>query len=60
MVQMLAQAAFFSLFARLFDSPDQERFLLIGNAVAVGAVGNGLDDPVDPPGIGGRAPTPFL
>ena len=38
MVQMLAQSAFFSLFARLFDSPDQERFLLIGNAVAVGAV----------------------
>lgn len=36
MVQMLAQAAFFSMFARLFDSPDHERFLLIGNAVAVG------------------------
>ncbi len=38
MVQMFAQAAFFSLFARLFDSPEQEQFLLIGNAVAVGAV----------------------
>ena len=38
MVQMLAQAVFFSLVARLFESPDQERFLLIGNAVAVGAM----------------------
>ena len=37
MVQMIAQAVFFSLLARLFESPDQERFLLIGNAVAVGA-----------------------
>lgn len=37
MVQIVAQAAFFSLFARLFDSPDHEHFLLIGNAVAVGA-----------------------
>ena len=37
MVQIAAQAAFFSLFARLFDSPDHEHFLLIGNAVAVGA-----------------------
>ncbi len=38
MLQMLAQAVFFSLFARLFDSPEQERFMLIGNAVAVGAI----------------------
>ena len=37
MVQIIAQAAFFSLFARLFDSPQHEHFLLIGNAVAVGA-----------------------
>ncbi len=37
MVQMLAQAAFFSMFARLFDSPYHEQYLLIGNAVAVGA-----------------------
>lgn len=37
MVQMIAQAIFFSLLARLFESPDQERFLLIGYAVAVGA-----------------------
>ena len=37
MVQMIAQAVFFSLLARLFESPDQERFLLIGYAVAVGA-----------------------
>ena len=36
-LQIVAQAAFFSLFARLFDSPDHERFLLIGTAVAVGA-----------------------
>ena len=36
-LQLVAQAAFFSLFARLFDSPGHERFLLIGNAVAVGA-----------------------
>ena len=34
---MIAQAVFFSLLARLFESPDQERFLLIGYAVAVGA-----------------------
>ena len=38
MVQVVAQALFFSLFARLFDSPDQERYLLIGNALAVGAM----------------------
>ena len=38
MVQIVAQAVFFSLFARLFDSPEQERFMLIGNAVAVGAL----------------------
>ncbi len=37
MVQMVAQAAFFSMFARLFDSPYHEQYLLIGNAVAVGA-----------------------
>ncbi len=36
LVQMLAQAAFFSLVARLFDSPEHERFLLIGNALGVG------------------------
>ena len=38
MVQTIAIAVFFSLFARLFDSPDHERFLLIGNAVAVGVM----------------------
>lgn len=37
-LQMLTQALFFALVARLFGSPDHERFLLIGNAVAVGAV----------------------
>ena len=37
MLQMLTQALFFALLARLFGSPDHERFLLIGNAVAVGA-----------------------
>ena len=36
MVQILAQATFYSLFARLFDSPEHEQYLLIGNAVAVG------------------------
>ena len=38
MLQMITQALFFALMARLFGSPDHERFLLIGNAVAVGAV----------------------
>ena len=37
MVAMLATAAFFSLLAKLIDSPDQLRFLLIGNSVAAGA-----------------------
>ena len=36
-VMIIAQSAFFSLFARLFGSPQHEHFLLIGNAVAVGA-----------------------
>ena len=38
MVQTIAMAVFFSLFARLFDSPELERFLLIGNAVVVGTM----------------------
>ena len=37
-VQMLSQAALFSLYARLFDSPYHEQYLMIGNAVAVGAL----------------------
>ena len=45
-IQMLASAALFSLFARLFDSPDHEQFLLVGNAVVVGAIGVGWAIPL--------------
>ena len=38
MVAVVTMAVFFSLFARLFDSPELERFLLIGNAVVVGTM----------------------
>ena len=38
MVAVVTMAVFFSLFARLFDSPELERFFLIGNAVAVGTM----------------------
>ena len=43
---MLASAALFSLFARLFNSPEHEQFLLIGNAVVVGAIGVGWAIPL--------------
>ncbi len=45
MFQILTQALFFALLARLFGSPDHERFLLIGNAVAVGTVAIGWTIP---------------
>ena len=45
MLQMISQALFFALLARLFGSADHERFLLIGNAVAVGAVAVGWTVP---------------
>ena len=35
---MLAQTAFFSVLGLLLDSPDHVRFLLIGHAVAIGAL----------------------
>ena len=38
MVAVVTMVVFFSLFARLLDSPGLERFLLIGNAVAAGTM----------------------
>ncbi len=45
MVMIIAQATFYSLFARLFDSPEHEQYLLIGNAVAVGVAAVGWTIP---------------
>ncbi len=45
-IQMLASAALFSLFARLFNSPEHEQYLLVGNAVVVGAIGVGWAIPM--------------
>ncbi len=41
MAQQLAQVAFFAVLGLLLDSPDRVRFLLIGHAVAIGAMAAG-------------------